>query len=145
MNGTHGGHFLVEYDGVSALEATEVTGIEKEHEPFELKVGTRAMPVYGRGKSKVAPITFKHAFALNTSGREIFDYFNLYTQGLTTEKRNFRVIQLQEDGLTPHGEYDLIDCVPVKFKVEDSKADSKDAAFYTFTIQPTDLRILTDG
>jgi phage tail-like protein len=144
-NGTHSGHFLVEYDGVAALEASEVTGIEKETEPFEIKRGNKSMPIYGRGKSKVSPVTFKHALAINSSGAEVFQYFDDYTNGLTTEKRNFRIVQLAEDGFTPQGVYEFINTVPTKFKMEDNKADGKDAAMYSFTLQPEDLVIDTDG
>lgn len=144
-NGTHSGHFLVEFDGVAVLEATEVTGIKKTHEPVEIKVGTRALPTYARGKSKIEPVTLKHAFALNRSGREIFNYFNAYCAGLTTEKRNFRVVQLHEDGLTTAGVYELYDCVPKEFAIEGNKADGNDPAYYTVVLQPSDLIVDTDG
>lgn len=143
--GTHSGHFLVEMDGVSVIEATEVTGLKKVHEPVEIKTGNRAMPTYARGKSKAEPITLKHAFALNRSGREIFQYFNAYCAGLLTEKRSFRVIQLNEDGFSTHGVYELIDCVPKEFAIEGNKADGSDAAYYTVVLQPTDMFVDTDG
>ncbi|HMU34481.1 MAG TPA: phage tail protein [Pyrinomonadaceae bacterium] len=141
MPGTHSGHFLVEMDGVAAIEATQVSGLKKTHEPAEIKTGTRPMPFYARGKSKCETVTMKHAVALNATGREIFRYFNDYCEGLTTEKRNFRVVQLAEDGAGIAGIYDCIDCVPKEFSVEDNKGDGSDAAFFNVVLQPTDLRI----
>ncbi|HEV7701064.1 MAG TPA: phage tail protein [Pyrinomonadaceae bacterium] len=145
MQGTHAGHFLVEFDGVAALEATEVTGVGLTHEPVEIKVGTRALPVYSRGKSKIEPVTIKHAVAINSSGRELSRYFQDYSQGLTTEKRSFRVIQLREDGFTPHSIHELIDCVPKSYKPGDNKADGADAAYFMVELQPSDIIADTDG
>lgn len=144
MNGTHAGHFLVEMDGVTAIEATEVTGLKLTHEPFEIRTGNRAMPIYGRGKSKIEPVTLKHAKALNAAGREIFQYFSDYVNGLIVEKRNFRVIQLEEDGFTTHAVYDAVDCVPKEFSC-DQKADGNEPAYYSVVLQPTDLFVDTNG
>jgi hypothetical protein len=132
-------------DGVAALEATEVSGIGLTHEPAEIMVGTRALPIYSRGKSKVEPVTIKHAFALNSSGRELAQYFADYVQGITTEKRSLRVIQLREDGFTPHSIHEMVDCVPKSYKPESNKADGKDAAYFTVELQPSDLFVETDG
>ena len=137
--GVHSGFFLVELDGVTALEATEVSGIQLTHEPTEIPVGTREKPIYSRGKSKVEPVTVKHAKSLNNSGREIFQWFNDFHRGLAVERRNLRVVQLSEDGKTPLETTDLIDCLPTKFKDEGNKADGKDAAYFSFEVQPSDI------
>lgn len=140
MRGTHSGHFLVEMDGVTAIEATEVTGFKKTHEPVEIKTGNRPMPTYARGKSKVEPITLKHAIALNAAGREIVDYIQAYCAGQTVQKRNFRVIQLHEDGATIAAVYECYDCVPKEFAIEGNKADGSDAAYFTAVLQPEDVQ-----
>lgn len=144
-NGTSSAHFLVEFDGVSSLEASEVSGINKKHEPVEIMTGNRSMPIYARGKSKMEPVTLKHAMALNASGRELFDYFDNYTSGIVVEKRNLRVVQLGEDGFSTVAVTDLIDCVPTEFMIEGNKADSKDAAYFTVKLQPSDVIIVTEG
>lgn len=144
-NGTSSAHFLVEFDGVAALEASEFSGINKKHEPVEIMLGNRAMPVYARGKSKMEAVTLKHAIALNAAGRELFQYFDDYTNGFVVEKRNLRVVQLTEDGFGTAAIMDLIDCIPMEFMHEGNKADSKDAAYFTIKLQPSDLVIVTEG
>jgi phage tail-like protein len=145
MPGVHQGSFLVEMDGVAALRATKVTGLKKTHEPFELQVGDSELTEYGRGKSKVEAVTIQHAFAINASGREVFQYFDDYCRGITTEKRSMRVVQLHEDGFTDQGVYELIDCVPKEFSPSDSDATGKDPAYWNIVLQPTDMYVLTDG
>ncbi len=57
--GVSAGYFIVELDGVAAMEASEVNGVKAAMEPFELNVGTRDAPIYGRGKRKMEPVTVK--------------------------------------------------------------------------------------
>lgn len=144
-NGTASSHFLVEFDGIASLEASEVSGINKKHEPVEIMTGNRSMPFYARGKSKMEPVTIKHAMAINASGRELFQYFDDYTTFGNAEKRNLRVVQLGEDGFSTVAVIDLIDCIPTEFMVEGNKADSKDAAYFTVKLQPSDCIIVTEG
>jgi phage tail-like protein len=134
----HQGNFLVEIDGVTALEATECTGGDLKHEPVEMSVGTREKPIYGRGKSKIEPVKLKHAKALNNSGAEIYQWFNDFHRGIAVDRRNLRVIQLDEQN-TPVESTDYIDCIPTNFTPVDHKADGKDAAYFSAEFQPSDI------
>lgn len=135
----------MEFDGVAALRATEVSGLGLTHEPFKIQTGDSPLPIHGRGKSQIEKVTMKHAFALNSAGRDIAQYFSDYVQGLTTEKRTFRVIQMREDGFTIHSIHELTDCVPVSYKPDSNKADGTDAAYFMIELQPTDMFVDTDG
>lgn len=138
MPGTSNGNFLVEVDGVSVLEATEVETGPLKHEPFKLHVGNRPNPYLGRNKYEVDEVKIKGAYALNSQGEELFAYFRNYILGNTVEKITVRVIQLGEDGYTTEKIHEYIECVPTSFQPEGKKADSKDAAMFTISFKPTD-------
>jgi len=137
--GVSAGYFVVELDGVAAMEATEVTGVETEMEPYEIIPGTRDTPIYGRGKRKTAPVTVKNATALNNAGREMFQWLNDFAKGIAVERRNMRIVQLGEDGRTPVVQTDLIECIPTKFALDDYKGDAKEGHMFSFTVQPSDF------
>src|SRR5882672_2355373 len=96
--GLSAGYFLVEIDGVTVLEATEVTGMELDHEGFSFEVGTRFFPINGRGKGKINPLTIKHARALNNSDSEIYQWVSDFVRGIAVVRKNVRIIQFDEDG-----------------------------------------------
>jgi hypothetical protein len=81
----------------------------------------------------------------STSGREVAQYFDDYKNGVTTEKRSFRFVQLKSDGKTVHTITECIDCTRLDFSVSDSDASSKDPATWMLKMQPEDTRVDTDG
>lgn len=138
MGGTSNANFLVEVEGVSVVQASEVEIGGIKHEPFKLMVGDRPNPFIGRNKYEVDEVTIKNAYALNSEGTEFFNHFKNYALGLTTQKLNIRVIQLAENGFTSEVIHEFIECVPTSFKPEGKKADSKDAAYFSIAFKPTD-------
>lgn len=138
MPGTSNAHFLVEVDGVSILEASEVEIGGIKHEPFKLSVGNRPNPYLGRNKYEAEEVKIKGAYALNSQGEELFSNFRNYIQGFNVSKLNMRVIQLAEDGFRTVVIHDFIECVPTMFQPEAKKADSKDAAYFSIGFKPTD-------
>ena len=145
MAGTSSANFLCEVDGVVAFEASEADGFGKSHDPFEIAVGNRELPILGRGKSKTEEVTLKGAFALTSAGREFHDMFQDYSRGLNVQKPTVRVIQLDEAGFSPAAIHECIECVPTGFKPMGNKADSKDAAMFEVKFRPTDYECITEG
>ncbi len=142
--GTSTAHFLVEFDGVSICEASEVSGVNKKHEPVKIFTGNRRSPFYAAGKFELDVVMIKHAIGINGAGRELSGYYEDFTSGLITERRNFRIVQLDEDGISPVATFDLIRCVPTEFSLDGNKADGKDAAYFTIKLQPEDLKMDLD-
>jgi phage tail-like protein len=141
--GTGEGRYLFEFDGVVSIRASRVTGISKDHKEFELFVGNQANPFLGRGTFTCGDIVVRHAHALNGSATEVFDWMDGYVRGNSdAEKRGGRLIIMDEAGRTPLRTYELIDCVPKSFKEEDHDAGGSGAAYFTFTIRPTDWDLL---
>lgn len=138
MPGAGNGYFLVEVDGVSAIEATECDIGGVKHEPFKIAVGNRPNPYLGRGKFEVEEVKLKGAYALTSQGEELFQAFNDYIRGFTTQQLSFRVVQLSEDGFSTLKVHEFIECVPTMFQPEGKKGDSKDAAYFTIAFKPTD-------
>lgn len=139
MPGTSIGNFVVEVDGLSVCEASEVEIGGVKHEPFKLSVGNRPNPYIGRNKFEVEEVKIKNAYALNQEGRDFFSYFNDYIRGFNAaEKIGLRVIQLGEDGISTEAVHEFIECVPTSFQPENKKADGKDAAMFTIAFKPTD-------
>jgi phage tail-like protein len=138
--GSSAGRFLVEFDGIAACRASEVTGLEQKHEPFEINPGDVDHPEYGMAKFKNEAVVIKHAIAINNSGREFAKWYDNYRLG-AEGKRSFRVVMLGSDGRTPTGFADLIDCTPTSFKFDDFKGDSKDAVYFSITVQPENMII----
>lgn len=134
------GFYLLEVDGVSgSVEASEISELKLKHEAVQLHVGTREKPIQVRGKSTVEVVTVKHARAFNSVIGEIFQWFNDYTRGVTVEKRNVRVVTMDESGLVPVETVDLIDCVPGELTFESHKGEAKELAMFSFSVQPSDL------
>ena len=138
-NGTASRSYLVEMDGVSAMEASEVSGIGIKAEPFKINVGNRPNPILGRAGYEPEEVTVKHAHALNSTGQEIFSWFRGFLKGDRTDKISFRLVQLAENGTSTVAVWDLTECVPTGFMQEGNKADSNDAAYFTLKFKPTDV------
>ncbi len=138
MPGAANGYFLVEVDGISIIEASEAEIGSPKHEPYKIGVGNRPNQYLGRGKYEVEEFKLKNAYALNREGEELFEYFRRYIRGLTVEKVNIRVVQMEENGLTPYRVHEMIECVPTTYKPEGKKGDSKDAAYFEMAFMPTD-------
>ncbi len=137
--GTASRAFLIEMDGVSAAQASEVSGLGVKHEPFKINVGGRANPIIGRSGYEGEEVTVKHAYALGSTGQEMFSWFGDYIRGDRTDKLSFRLIQLAENGYSTENVWDLSECVPTAFMHEGAKADSNDAAYFTLKFKPTDV------
>ena len=138
MPGTSNANFLVEVDGVTVCEASEVEIGGLKHEPFKLSVGNRPNPFIGRNKFEVEEVKIKQAYALNSEARDFFNKINDYIRGFNIEKPTVRVVQLGEDGFSTEVVHEFIECVPTAFQPEGKKADSKDAAYFTISFKPTD-------
>lgn len=140
MPGTSAGRFLLEMDGVSSARASEVSGIGIKHEPFKIPVGDQANMILGRSNYECEEVTVKHAYALNSTGQQMFSWFGLYIKGIRTDKMNIRLIQLAENGFTPQAIWEMEECVPTMFTNEANKGDSNDAAYFTLKFKPTDVK-----
>jgi phage tail-like protein len=137
--GTSQGRFIFELDGVSAVRATEVTGVSKTHEEFELYESNRPNPHLGRGHFKCEKIKVKHGHALNATGDEFFAWLSEFVSGFDTERRTGRLIVLDEDGQTPVNIYELTDCIPISFSPDTQQAGGKDANYFNFELRPEDM------
>jgi len=140
--GTSEGRYLFEFDGVTAIRATEVSGLKKTHEEFELYESNRPNPHIGRGHFKVEAVKVKHGHALNSTGQEVFKWMDDFVRGFSVERRGGRLIVLDEDGLTPIAVYEMTLCVPISFEPETHSAGGKNASFFDFSIRPEDLFLL---
>jgi phage tail-like protein len=140
--GTSSGRFILEMDGVTAARASEVSGIGMKHEPFKIATGDRANPILGRSNYECEEVTVKHAYALNSTGNEMFSWFGDYVKGNRTDKLNIRLIQLAEDGYATAAIWELTECVPTMFSHENNKGDSNDAAYFTLKFKPTDADMI---
>ena len=136
--GTSSGYYILEMDGVSAAEASEVSGIGNKHEVFKIGVGNRPNPYIGRSKFEPNEVTVKHAHAMGSTGQEMFQWFDDYIRGFRTDKINIRLIQLGEDGFKTEVVWEMEECVPTEFMQETNKGDSNDAAYFTLKFKPTD-------
>lgn len=137
--GTSESRYLFEFDGVTSLQATEVTGLAKDHTPFELYTSNRPNPRLGRGNYKIGDLTVKHASALNASGDEIFKWIEDFVNGFDVSKRSGRLIILDEDGQTPIDVWELQECIPKKFEIDSHTAGGNNPSFFRFVIQPTNF------
>lgn len=137
--GTSSGRFLLEMDGVSIARASEVSGIGIKHEPFKIGVGDQPNQILGRSSYECEEVTVKHAYALNSTAQEMFDWFSDYIRGFRTDKLSIRLIQLAEDGFGTEAVWEMFECVPTAFMHENNKGDSNDAAYFTLKFKPTDI------
>jgi phage tail-like protein len=138
--GTSESRYLVEVDGVTALDVSEVSGFGKKHTPFKLSVGNRPSPILGRGNFEIEEVTFKHAHALNNAGQEFMQWLEDFTDGIDTSRRSARVIVLDEDGQSPVAQYELLDCVPTSFKIETHTAGGNNPSYFSFMLMPENMR-----
>lgn len=141
--GTAENRYVFEFEGVSAIAASEVTGVAMEHSPVELYVGNRPNPVLLRGTYKASDVVVRHAHALNEAGTEIFDWMAAYLRGDDITPRSGRLIVLDEDGRSPVATYELINCVPKRFEVDGHNASGNNASYFRFTIQPEEIELIT--
>ena len=140
--GTSEGRYLFEFDGITAIRSTEVNGLKKTHEEFELPESNKGNPHLGRGHFKCEPIKVKHGHALNSTGEEFFQWMELFIKGDSVERRGGRLVVLDEDGISPVSIYELFDCVPISFEAETHTAGGKNASYFSFTIRPEDWELL---
>lgn len=140
--GTHENRFLLEIDGVTAIKASEVSMPDVEHTEVELYIGNQANPLLHRGNFKVGELTFKHATAVNETGRELMNWFQDFIRGDDTTRRTARFIVLDEDGLTPIDEYELQNCIPKRFKPETHNAGGTGSSMFTFGLRAEDMVLL---
>jgi phage tail-like protein len=141
-HGTSQGRYIFEFQGVTAIRATEVSGVSKTHEEFELYESNKANPRLGRGHFKCEEIKVKHGHALNSTGEEVFLWMEMFLNGSNVERRGGRLIVLDEDGRTPINIYELFDCIPKKFEADMHQAGGKDPSYFSFTIRPEDMEML---
>jgi phage tail-like protein len=138
--GTAEGRFLIEIDGITAIRASEFSGLGFKHTPVKIHEGNRPNPNIVRGNYEVNEASFKHASAVNQTGREYLDWMEGFARGQNTERRGCRVIVLDEAGQSPVDIYDLQDCAPTEFMVESHSASGTNGSFFTFKLMPEDFR-----
>jgi phage tail-like protein len=141
-NGTSEGRYLFEFEGITSIRSSEVSGVKKTHEEFELYESNRANPHLGRGHFKCEAVKVKHAHALNEAGDEVFQWMSEFLSGANVERRGGRLIVLDEDGTTPVATYELLKCIPISFEPETHSAGGKNASYFSFTIRPEDMELL---
>jgi phage tail-like protein len=140
-HGTSQGRYIFELDGVSAVRSTEVTGVNKQHEEFELYESNRPNPRLGRGHFKCEKVRVKHGHALNETGNEFFRWLDDFVNGNDLERRSARLIVLDEDGQSPVAIYELERCIPISFAPDTQQAGGKDANYFNFEIRPEDMQL----
>lgn len=140
-HGTSQGRYLFELDGVTAVRSSEVTGVNKGQEEFELYESNRPNPHLGRGHFKCEKIKVKHGHALNETGAEFFQWLNEFVNGDNVERRSSRLIILDEDGQSPVAIYELEKCIPISFSPDTQQAGGKDANYFNFEIRPEDMQL----
>jgi|SRR5947209_2003371 len=136
------GNFIIELDGFGPISATEVSMPSKTHTPWEHQPGNQPEPDLGRGNFKTEDMTFKHAHGVGNVAEQLERYFDLYVDGLVTDKLNGRFIIMDESGLVPQQTYDLIDAVPTSFKVEQHTGSGTGVSTFTFGMRPTRFRLV---
>jgi len=131
-------YFTVEVDGVTAIRASEVSGLKIDHTEVKFYEGNRPNPHIVRGHFEVGAVTFKHAQALNESGAELMQWLQDFIRGIVTDRRGMRVIQFDEDGIVPVYTYELLKCVPKSFEQDQLQGGSTTASMFTFVVVPED-------
>jgi hypothetical protein len=137
--GTTEGNYLIEIDGITAVRAMNVSGGGLNQTPTLVPEGNKPNPNVVRGTYEIAEVTVKQATALNDTGREFFAWLFDFCKGFTTERRGARLIELDEDGLTPVHIIDWIDCVPTSFDPDDRAARGNNQASFSFKFKPEDI------
>lgn len=140
--GTSQARYVVEIDGVAAIRASEVTGIGLNHTPFKLYESNRANPMLGRGNYECSEVKIQQGHALNSTGDEFFQWVRDFVRGDNVERRFARLIVFDEDGRTVHKIWEMHECVPLKIEEESHKSGGSDPAYFSLSIQPTDLELI---
>jgi phage tail-like protein len=142
---TNEGNFLIESDGVPVIKVSEVNGLGIENTLSEIHEGNRALPHVVRGNSSVDEVTFKHGHAMPGAEGVAQNIFNwarsLSRGGVSVERRNLRVVLMDEAGLLPLRYYELRRCLPRKFNEDSRTAGGNNAATFTFIVKPEDVQI----
>ena len=134
-HGTHENRYILEIDGFDQILSSECTMGDKEHTPFELMVGNNPDAMLGRGTRKTADTTFKHAHGLNNVAQAFSQWLDDFADGVDLERRNGRMIVMDEDGVTPMNEYELQQIIPRTFKPETHSASGTGASMFTCAIR----------
>ncbi|WP_198133441.1 phage tail protein [Flavobacterium beibuense] len=118
-------HFSVQWGG-SKIAFTEVSGLNKEMDVIEHRVGSspeffkKKMP----GLQKLSNITLKRGVFLGDN--EFYDWYNTVAQN-TVEKRTI-IISLLDENHEPKVVWTVKDCFIVSLKCTDLKSDANEAA-----------------
>jgi phage tail-like protein len=124
-------HFSVTWGG-SKIAFTEVSGLNKEMDVLEHRVGSspeffkKKMP----GMQKVSNITLKRGVFINDN--EFFEWYNTVAQ-TTVEKRTI-TISLLDENQAPKVVWTVKDCFIVSLKCTDLKSDGNEVAIDTVEI-----------
>lgn len=124
-------HFSVEWGG-SKIAFTEVSGLNKEMDVIEHRVGSspeffkKKMP----GMLKLSNITLKRG--VFAGDNEFYDWYN--TVALNTVERRNITISLLDESHEPKVVWKVKDCFIVSLKCTDMKSDANEAAIDTVEI-----------
>ncbi|NHN27088.1 phage tail protein [Flavobacterium jejuense] len=124
-------HFSVQWGG-SKIAFTEVSGLNKEMDVIEHRVGSspnfykEKMP----GMQKLSNITLKRGVFLGDN--EFYDWYNTVAQN-TVEKRTI-TISLLDENQQPKVVWTVKDCFIVSLKCTDLKSDANEAAIDTVEV-----------
>lgn len=121
-------HFSVQWGG-SKIAFTEVSGLNKEMDVLEHRVGSspeffkRKMP----GLQKLGNITLKRGVFINDN--EFYDWYN--TVALNTVERRDLTISLLDENHEPKVVWKVKECFIVSLKCTDLKAEANEIAIDT--------------
>lgn len=124
-------HFSVEWGG-SKIAFTEVSGLNKEMDVIEHRVGSspeffkKKMP----GMLKLSNVTLKRG--VFAGDNEFYDWYN--TVALNTVERRNITISLLDENHEPKVVWKVKDCFIVSLKCTDMKSDANEAAIDTVEI-----------
>lgn len=134
--------FLLEADGFTGLMATEVTAPGLKHTPVKYQPGNQLMPILVRGQGEVEEMTFKHARAVGSQGKQLVKWLTDHLRNRAVTTRNFRFLTMSEDGSTVAEEWELLDCMPTMYKPDQSSGTGTNVATFSFSIQPSHARLI---
>lgn len=136
------GRFILEIDGIRAVVATEATPPGYKHTAVKYQPGNQSMPIHVRGNSEIEECSFKHARGIGQVGQQLVAWLRAFASGAVVERRNARFITMDETGRTPIETWELIGCVPTMYKPETSSGTGTNVASFTFSLQPSDARLI---
>lgn len=140
--GTSEARYVIEVDGVSAVRASEVTGVGLDHTPFKLYESNRGNPMLGRGNYECTEVKIKQGHALNEAGQEFFQWVADFVRGEDVERRFARLIVYDENGRTIHKIWEMHECIPMKMEEDNHKSGGSEPAYFNVSIKPTDLELI---